>query len=267
MSDLGKIPARTVEDVIEGFDRKVLDRVDLPPRHPKVTKAPRTADSLWKQLGDVNEEVLTHYLTAEHPQTIAVILLNLEPKHAARVIDTLPEKLAVDVMRRMMKAEPVREEVLQNIERTIGIEIIAARGSKTTKIDRQNTAAGILRHVSNKRSKKIIQTNHKPDPLEATEARTTLDTIEDLHNEDPRTIKKILRSVDKKTLATALKGAPNNLVEFLTKHLEANEGKKLRKYIDTLEPTRLSDVDRAQIEVISQARDLAKPPTSKRRIR
>src|SRR6186997_793984 len=46
--------------------------------------------NMWEKLSNVQEEVLANYLKNEYPQTIAVVLSKLRPKHAARVLAILP---------------------------------------------------------------------------------------------------------------------------------------------------------------------------------
>ncbi|MFN7190765.1 MAG: flagellar motor switch protein FliG, partial [Rhodospirillales bacterium] len=58
--------------------------------------------TMWDKLGNVNEAVLANYLKNEYPQTVAVVLAKIRPDHAARVLGTLPEAFAMEVIMRML---------------------------------------------------------------------------------------------------------------------------------------------------------------------
>src|SRR3954469_9289256 len=58
--------------------------------------------TMWDKLGNVNEQVLANYLKNEYPQTIALVLSRVRADHAARVLELLPEDIAVEVMMRML---------------------------------------------------------------------------------------------------------------------------------------------------------------------
>ena len=54
--------------------------------------------TMWDKLGNVNETVLANYLKNEYPQTVAVVLSKIKPEHAARVLASLPEEFALEVV-------------------------------------------------------------------------------------------------------------------------------------------------------------------------
>jgi len=57
--------------------------------------------TMWDKLGNVNEGVLANYLKNEYPQTVAVILSKVRGDHAARVLGSLPEDFALEVVMRI----------------------------------------------------------------------------------------------------------------------------------------------------------------------
>src|SRR5262245_15666255 len=64
--------------------------------------------TMWDKLGNVNEQVLANYLKNEYPQTVSVVLSKIKTDHAARVLAALPQELALEVMQRMLRMEPVQ---------------------------------------------------------------------------------------------------------------------------------------------------------------
>src|SRR5258705_2843149 len=78
--------------------------------------------TMWDKLGNVNESVLANYLKNEYPQTVAVVLSKIKSDHAARVLASLPEEFALEVVMRMLRMEAVQKEVLDDVERTLRTE-------------------------------------------------------------------------------------------------------------------------------------------------
>ena len=59
--------------------------------------------TMWDKLANVNEVVLANYLKNEYPQTVAVVLSKIKPDHASRVLASLPENFAMEVIMRMLQ--------------------------------------------------------------------------------------------------------------------------------------------------------------------
>src|SRR4029078_2753255 len=53
--------------------------------------------NMWAKLSNLQEECLPNYLKNEYPQTVAVVLSKIRPKHAARMLAILPAELALDL--------------------------------------------------------------------------------------------------------------------------------------------------------------------------
>ena len=82
-------------------------------------------------------------------------------------------------------------------------------------------------------------------------------TFEDLGSLDPNGVQTLLRSVDNDKLAIALKGASDTLKELFFSNMSERAGKILREDMTAMGPVRLSDVDEAQLEMVTNAKELA----------
>src|SRR5450755_5091784 len=81
--------------------------------------------NMWEKLAHVQEDVLANYLKNEYPQTVAVVLSKLTTAHAGRVLAILPEEVAIDVVTRMLKMDPVQKDVMDRLEQTLRTEFIS----------------------------------------------------------------------------------------------------------------------------------------------
>ncbi len=210
----------------------------------------------WDKLGNVNEEILASFLKNEYPQTIALVLSKIKPDHAARVLSVMPEEVAMDVIMRMLKMEAVRKEVLDNIERTLRNEFMNTL-AKTQRQDSHEMMAEIFNNFDRSTESKFMEFLEERDEESAERVRNLMFTFEDLMKVDGAGIQVVMRIVDKDKLATALKGASDEIKELFFNNMSERAAKILLEDMEAMGPVRLKDVDEAQMYVVGQAKDLA----------
>ena len=67
------------------------------------------------KLSFIKPEQITAFLKNEYPQTAAVVLSQLRPEQASRVLARLPTDFATDVVDRMLRLEGIAPEVLARL--------------------------------------------------------------------------------------------------------------------------------------------------------
>jgi flagellar motor switch protein FliG len=94
------------------------------------------------------------------------------------------------------------------------------------------------------------------DPELAEEIRKLMFVFEDLTFVDDRGIQELLKIVDNQKLIIALKTAPEEIKGKLFKNMSSRAAGLLKEDLDALGPTKVSDVEKAQQEIIMQVKDL-----------
>jgi flagellar motor switch protein FliG len=69
-------------------------------------------------------------------------------------------------------------------------------------------------------------------------------------------IRELLGQMDKKTLATALRGASEELKNYIFKSMSSRAAEMLKEDMEVLGPMRSKDITNAQLETVSVARKL-----------
>jgi flagellar motor switch protein FliG len=82
-------------------------------------------------------------------------------------------------------------------------------------------------------------------------------TFEDLGKLDPTGVQTLLRNTDKAKLSIALKGASETMRDLFFSNMSERAGKILNEDMDAMGPVRLKDVDEAQMEIVTKAKELA----------
>ncbi|MEC8137226.1 MAG: FliG C-terminal domain-containing protein, partial [Pseudomonadota bacterium] len=197
-----------------------------------------------------------NYLKNEYPQTIAVVMAKLKPERAEKVIESLPESLSMEVIDRMLNLESVKKEVFDDVEETLRREFISTL-SKQDMRDTHLAFAEIINGMDRNTESKLMNMLAESDRCTADKIRELMFTFEDLLNIDAAGIQTLVRSVEKKQLTIALKGASEIVRWAFFDNMSERAKKLMREDINNLGPIRLREVDEAQAEIISIAKELA----------
>jgi flagellar motor switch protein FliG len=212
--------------------------------------------TMWEKLSNVQEDVLANYLKNEYPQTIAVVLSKIDSDHASKVLASLPEELAMEVVQRMLSLDPVQKEILEKIETTLRTEFMSTL-STTKRRDSHEQMAEIFNSFDRQTEARFITTLEERDREAAERIKSLMFTFEDLARLEAAAIQTLVQKMDKKELALSLKGANDTVKEAFFANMSARAGKMLKDDMDSMGPVRLKDVDESQAKMVSTAKDLA----------
>ena len=241
-------------EITERILRKVSE--ENPGDQTKEQIASYEGRSMWEKLSNVSEQQLANYLKNEYPQTIAVVMAKLKPQHAAKVMEFLPETLSMEVIERMLDLESVKKEVFDDVEETLHREFISTLSSQDTR-DTHEAVAEIINGMDRSTEAKLMNMLEETDSGAANKIRSLMFTFEDLANINAAGIQTLVRSVDKKRLVIALKGASEKVRWAFFENMSERAEKLMHEDMHHLGPIRLREVDEAQAEILEIAKDLA----------
>jgi flagellar motor switch protein FliG len=102
----------------------------------------------------------------------------------------------------------------------------------------------------------ILENIESEDAKQAAEIRNLMFTFEDLVTVPETGIRVLLGQLDKKTLAMALKGTPDEIKNHVFKTMSSRAVEMLKEDMEALGPVRSREVLAAQQEVVALARRL-----------
>jgi flagellar motor switch protein FliG len=212
--------------------------------------------TMWDKLSNVNENVLANYLKNEYPQTVAVVLSKVRSDHASRVLATLPEAFAMEVVMRMLRMEAIQKDVLEDVERTLRNEFLSnlARSSRR---DAHEMIAEIFNNLDRGTEQRFMNALEERNRDSAEKVKSLMFTFDDLGKLDPGGAQTLLRNVDKAKLPMALKGASEALRDLFLSNMSERASKMLREDMAAMGPVRLRDVEEAQMAMVNMAKELA----------
>jgi flagellar motor switch protein FliG len=204
-------------------------------------------------LAGMDGKTVANFLSQEHPQTIAVILAKLKPKQAGEVIAHLPQELQADVVMRIADVDQVSPEILAEIDDVIKREFTSMGGVQRFKVGGVERVVEVFGHLDRSREKQILDALDILNPPLAEIIRKQLFTFEDIFALDERSIQQIMREVSTETLTLSLKTCTDDLKEKIFRNISSRAGEVIKEDLEVMGPVRLSDVEKAQTEIVKVA--------------
>ncbi|MBK6421104.1 MAG: flagellar motor switch protein FliG [Gemmatimonadetes bacterium] len=213
-------------------------------------------DSGLKKLKKAAPEVLLSVLRGEHPQTLALILAHLETKQAATVIEVMDTDLASDVLYRVARMEKVAPDMVAVVEQGLSSKTDLTLSQEMTLSGGPAAVAKVLTLASGSVEKAIIESITQRNHDLAQQITNLMFAFEDLITLDGKSMQRILRDVDSKELALALKAASEELRQHIMKNMSERAAQALQEEMEFLGPVRVKDVEAAQQRIIAAVRTL-----------
>lgn len=274
MSNVKKAPIWMVKRVLEDFYKQLNEENDL------LFAENRGRDFIISTLGEdrakqllgqivevgqsntleslelVDTRTLSNFLINEHPQTIALIVAHLQPERKVDVLRRLPEGLQAEVVLRVANLDYVSPELISQLDDVLKTELSTLGSIDTNQLGGVEPIADMLNLMDKNTEKNIMSRVEEKDPELAEEIRKLMFTFEDLIYVDDRGIQNLLREVDNGKLVVAMKTAPDEIKQKLFKNMSNRAATLLREDLDALGPTKLSDVEKAQNEMVQKCKEL-----------
>lgn len=195
-------------------------------------------------------------LIGEHPQTVALALAHMDPVQASVVLAGLDPAIQADVARRVAMMGKTAPEVVREIEHLLERRFSTLAVDDTTNAGGINSIVPILNNSDRTTERKILEQLDQLDQELADEIRNRMFVFENLVQLDDRSIQKVLRHVDTRTLALALKGTSVEVSNKVYANLSQKAGELLKDDVAVLGPVRIRDVEQAQREIVNIIRQL-----------
>ncbi len=239
------------------FARGTLEKAMGPRRaQTMLDRVTATTTGGFYLLRNIAPNQIAPFISKEHPQTIALILSQLDPSQAAGVLNILPEELQSEVTYRVAAMENISPQVLREIEDTLANELQAILTGQITEIGGPKKVAEILNMTGRSTEKAVLERLDSQDPEIAEEIRNMMFTFDDIANLTDREIQMVLREVDTKDLATALKGSAPEMQDRIFSNVSERVSQMIREEMEFSGPVRMSDVEEVQLRVVQTVRQL-----------
>ena len=253
--------SKAVEAVARGgveYAQQVLEQALGPNRARAVLEKiqDQMVDTGLKRLRKAAPEVLAGILRGEHPQTIALILAHLDVRQASKVVEAIGPEQAADILYRVARMDKISPEMLALVETGLSSKTDLSMSEEMTLSGGPAAVAKLLNLAPSSLEKQLLATIGDRDSDIAKEIESLMFVFEDMMLIDGRGIQRVLRDVDTKELALALKAASDELKNHIKGNMSERAAGALDEEIEMLGPVRVRDVEGAQTHIIETVRAL-----------
>jgi flagellar motor switch protein FliG len=248
MTDLQGGPQYALELFIEAFgEQKGMDLLE------RVSAAQITPPFDFVLRADPMQ--VAQLLENEHPQTIAIVLAHLEPRAAAKILTLLEAGLQVEVARRIAETDQTTPEAVKVVEEGIRRRMVNVV-QESTKVGGRKPLAQVLNQVDRTTERQILGSLQEMDAALADEVRKFMFVFEDIELLDERSMQRLVREIDQKDLALALRNVDENLRDKFFRNMSSRAAEMLRDEMSVAGQVRIKNIEEAQGRIVELVKRL-----------
>jgi flagellar motor switch protein FliG len=205
----------------------------------------------------IDPRMVLSFIRDEHPQTIALVLAHMNPDAAAMVLSGLPEDTQRDVAVRVATMDRTSPDIIAAVEHALEKRLSSvAQQSDLSSAGGISSLIDLLNRSDRATERLIFEGLDDHDSNLADEVRSRMFVFEDIISLDDRSIQQVLRGVDTKELALALKGVRDEVRQRILSNMSSRARETLEEDIVVLGAVRLSAVEEAQGAIVRVIRQL-----------
>ena len=200
---------------------------------------------------------LATIIEGELPTTVAVVLANLRADRAAAVLAALQDPLRTDVAQAIATMGTATQEAI-----SIVADSLRSRTGVFAMRDNHEAIGGVqpLVEIINRSDtaleKSLLASLEGRDLALAEDIRSRMVTFADIARLEDRDAQRVLRGIDLRMLALALKGADEQITDKVKSNMTERNQENLAEETRVLGPVRMRQVDEARAEIVRIIRDL-----------
>ncbi len=275
ISSLRDLPATVVEDVIEEFyqlmtaqsfmveggleyAQVLLEKSYGLEQAKQIIEKIRVLTTVrgFNILKKSDPQQLASFLSKEHPQTIALILSHLPPDQSAEVLQEFTDKLRAETVTRIAKIGKVSPQLVSQIEHVVDQIAESTLSQNLAQQGGAQLVANILNKSNNAIAKTMLENIEEKDYQLATEIKRLMFLFEDIVLIDDKGIQRILRDVDKRDLALALKVSDDKIKNKIFKNMSERAAAVVKEELEFMGPVKLKEVESAQMRIVDVIKQL-----------
>lgn len=199
---------------------------------------------------------LLNFIQNEHPQTIALVMAYLSPEQAGIILSALPPLQQVEVAKRVATMDRTSPDVLREVELILEKKLSSFVMQDFTIAGGVESVVAILNRVDRGTEKTILEALAEENPELADEIKRRMFVFEDIVLLDNRSVQRILREIDAKDLAMAMKTASEDVKNLIFRNMSKRAVELLKEDMGYMGPVRLRDVEEAQQKIVNVIRQL-----------
>ncbi len=199
---------------------------------------------------------LLSFIQDEHPQTIALVLSYMPLTQAATILTKLNPIARAEVAERIAMMDQTPPEVIRKVEQVLEKKVSSMISPEMSKAGGPKALVDLLNRVDRGTERLIMESLSENNPELADQVKNMMFVFEDIIQLDDRAIQQILKEVDVKDLATALKGVGGEVMQKIFRNMSDRAVGMLKEDMEFMGPVKLRVVEEAQQKIVAVIRRL-----------
>ncbi|PAF51182.1 flagellar motor switch protein FliG [Helicobacter sp. 13S00401-1] len=207
-------------------------------------------------LDKVKPQQLADFIVNEHPQTIALILAHMDSGGAAETLGYFTDEMKAEISIRMANLGDISPSVVKRVSAVLEQQVESLTSYKV-EVGGPRAVAEMFNRMGQKTSKATLAQIEQRDKQLANDIKEMMFTFEDISKLDKSAILEILKVVDKKELALALKTSPDSLKQKFMDNMSSRASEQFAEEIQFLGAVKVRDIEAAQRKIIEAVQSLS----------
>ena len=195
-------------------------------------------------------------IQGESSQTIAIVLSHIQPEKAAQIVCKLGESLQREVALKLGTISNVSPLVIKSVDRALEKKLSNIGDEKLDSSNGFDSLLDILNKVDGKTEKNIMNFLENENSILADKVKSSMFAFEDIVNLDSISIQRILKEVNLRDIAIALKGSDDEILKVIFKNQSNRAAEALKEEIDLLGHLKVSQIEEAKRNIVKVIRKL-----------
>lgn len=214
-------------------------------------------DSGLNRLKWLDGRLIADVIRNEHPQIIATILIHLDSEQSAEVVSYFSTEKRAEVLLRMCNIDTVKPEAISELGQVIEKQLSGQKVGKSASVGGIKTVADVINFLDGAMEEEVLEKIKDWDEELSDKIRDKMFVFENITDMDDRSVQTLLRDVTSEQLKLALKGTTETTRDKIFSNMSKRAADLLRDDIEVQGPVKVSDVEKAQRDILAVARNLA----------
>lgn len=210
-------------------------------------------------LSQLDERDALAAIQGEPPQALAVILSHLPTATSSTLLRGLPAAIQADVVVRIARMDRAAPDVVDDIDALLRGRISSSLyGNNEGRVDvgGVEVLVDILRQLDPVTERGITNRIERTNGHIGEEIRKQMFVFDDIVLLDDRSVQRVLREIETKDLATALKGASEEVAMHILGNMSDRASAMVKDDMEALGPIRVRAVEEARSRIVTVIRQL-----------
>ena len=216
----------------------------------------RSRSAVLDKLGELEPGQLFNALKKERPQSIALAVSCLPPERASQVLTLFTPEAREELVERLATLEPTPREAVERAAEVLLRRAGARQRNAMSQTGGLKAAASVLNACARPMSHSLLSALEQRKPELGQAIRQKMFTFEDFGRLEPAVLQRILREVDLRDLAVALKRASDPVRSALLCCISKRAAETVKEEMSFLGALKLREIEAAQLRIIGVLRRL-----------